>query len=220
MAPRIRRSPEEARKTILEAAEYQLRTKGPKAFRLADVASRAGMHQSNLLHHFGSRDALLRMVASSTFERAVRHARHAFGEARFASREDRVEALARVFDTIQQEGTGLYAWAILSGRLEETNAPDLNPLIRAMRDWRRAMFGDALDGQTEEELRQLLMLTAIVWLGEPVAGRVFGQVLELGDGDEAAKRFRRLLAGIMVAWLETEEERLRAQTPPVEQAAS
>ena len=220
MKTRIRRSKEKAREIIVDAAEYQLRTDGPDAFRLVDVAHRAGMHQSNLFHHFGSREALLRAVASRAFERAAREANDALAKARFASPEDRVQALADVFDAVQQEGTELYAWLILSGRMGEANAPDFRPLVETMRNWRGAMFSAALDGQSEDELRQLLMLSAIVWLGESVVGRISGQVLELGEEPETRRRFHRLLAWMIVTWLEVQEERLRKQATPMEQAAS
>ena len=218
MANRIRRTPEEARNTILKAAEEQVRKDGPDGFRLTDVAERAGMHQSNLLHHFGSREALLQAVASRAFERGAARAIQALGEGLSARPEDRVETLAKVFDSVQQEGTGrLYAWLILSGRMTESNAPDFEPLIQTMRNWRRAMFGSALDAQSDEDLRQSLLLSAIVWLGEAVAGPLFSRVLQLGEEQDAQKRFHRVLAGMMVAWLENESERLRA-IPPHAQA--
>ena len=212
MTARIRRTPEEARETILDAAEFQVRKDGPDGFRLVDVADRAGMHQSNLLHHFGSREALLQAVATRAFERGAARAIRAFGEGLSAPPEDRIEALAKVFDSIQQEGTGrLYAWLILSGRMTETNAPNFGPLIQTMRNWRRAMFGSTLDAQSEQDLRQLLLLTAIIWLGESVAGPLFAQVLELGEGEQPQEQFRRLLASMVVTWLDTEKARFETQ---------
>lgn len=220
MAGRIRRTPEKARETILEAAEYQVRKDGPDGFRLVDVADRAGMHQSNLLHHFGSREALLQAVASQAFERGAARAIRAFGEGLSASPEDRVEALAKVFDSIQQEGTGrLYAWLILSDRMTEENAPNFGPLIQTLRNWRRAMFGSALDAQSEEDLRLALMLSAVVWLGESVGGALFGRVLELGEGEEAQRRFRRLLANMIVTWLDSEGARLEREEQSSERQA-
>ena len=214
MAGRIRRTPEKAKETILEAAEYQVRKDGPDGFRLADVAERAGMHQSNILHHFGSREALLDAVVSRAFERGAGRAIRAFGEGLSSSPEERVEALAKVFDSIQQEGTGrLYAWLILGGHLTEENAPNFEPLVQTIRNWRRAMFGSALDQQSDDDVRQSLLLSAIVWLGESVAGPLFSQVLQLGEEEDALKRFHRLLAEMMVAWLESEKARLEGVTP-------
>lgn len=219
MANRIRRAPEEARETILDAAEYHVRMDGPDRFRLVDVAKRAGMHQSNLLHHFGSREALLQAVASRAFGRGAARAIRAFGENFSASPEDRVEVLASVLDSVQQEKTGrLYAWLILSGRMTEANAPDFGPLLQTMRNWRRIVFGSALDAQSEDDLRQVLLLSTVLWLGESVAGPLFSRVLELGDREEPQKRFRRLFAAMVIAWLDTEKARLETQTTPVEHA--
>lgn len=61
-APRRRRSSEEARTAILDAAERALRDVGPAGIRLQDVARQAGMSHPTVLHHFGSREGLLDAV--------------------------------------------------------------------------------------------------------------------------------------------------------------
>jgi AcrR family transcriptional regulator len=60
MAPkRTRRTPEEARRVILDAAEAAVAAGGPASLRLTDVAREAGVSHPTVLHHFGSRAGLI-----------------------------------------------------------------------------------------------------------------------------------------------------------------
>ena len=59
---RTRRSAPEARRAILEAAEKRLREGGPEAVRLQDLARDLGVSHPAILHHFGSREKLIRAV--------------------------------------------------------------------------------------------------------------------------------------------------------------
>src|SRR3954454_13731144 len=56
---RVRRSPEESRHAILEAAAALLIEGGARAVQVRAVAERVGMTDAGVAHHFGSRDALL-----------------------------------------------------------------------------------------------------------------------------------------------------------------
>ena len=60
--PRIRRKPEEARTTILDAAEKLLLEEGLSGLKLAKVAQVVGISHPGVLHHFGSADGLLEAV--------------------------------------------------------------------------------------------------------------------------------------------------------------
>lgn len=59
---RIRRRPEEARGLILDAAEARMTVDGPAGLRLQDVARAAGVSHPTILHHFGSREGLVRAL--------------------------------------------------------------------------------------------------------------------------------------------------------------
>jgi AcrR family transcriptional regulator len=65
---RIRRTPEEARRLILGTAQELLAATGPEGLRLQEIAARAGISHSLILHHFGSRAGL---VAALTQEAAI-----------------------------------------------------------------------------------------------------------------------------------------------------
>src|SRR5690242_11731509 len=59
---RVRRTPEEARRLILETAERLVARTGPEGLRLQDIATAAGISHPLILHHFGSRAGLVRAL--------------------------------------------------------------------------------------------------------------------------------------------------------------
>ncbi len=65
---RVRRKPEEARALILDAAEKSMVADGPAGIRLQDVAKAAGVSHPTILHHFGSREGLVRALNTRTLE--------------------------------------------------------------------------------------------------------------------------------------------------------
>src|SRR5215468_7163932 len=58
-AKRLRRTPEEARRLILETAQALVASTGPEGLRLQDIAAAAGISHPLILHHFGSREGLV-----------------------------------------------------------------------------------------------------------------------------------------------------------------
>lgn len=60
---RVRKSPEQARSDILSAAESLLIEIGPDGLKLVDIAKRAGISHSLIIHHFGSMASLLGELA-------------------------------------------------------------------------------------------------------------------------------------------------------------
>ena len=64
----MRRTPEEARRVILDAAEAQMAKDGPAGIRLQDVAKAAGVSHPTILHHFGNRAGLIQALNQRTVE--------------------------------------------------------------------------------------------------------------------------------------------------------
>ena len=71
---RVRRRPEDAKALILAAAEKSMVNGGPASLRLQDVAKRAGVSHPTILHHFGSREGLVRALNRQAFERLTHSA--------------------------------------------------------------------------------------------------------------------------------------------------
>src|SRR5437016_12760729 len=59
---RVRRTPEEAKRLILETAQALVARTGPQGLRLQDIAAEAGISHPLILHHFGSRAGLVRAL--------------------------------------------------------------------------------------------------------------------------------------------------------------
>ncbi len=65
---RIRRTPEEARRLILDAAEACMARVGPAGVRLQEVAEAAGVSHPTILHHFQSREGLIQALNQRTLD--------------------------------------------------------------------------------------------------------------------------------------------------------
>src|SRR5271154_5926228 len=59
---RVRRTPDETRRMILDAAQAAIARTGPEGLRLHDIATAAGISHPLILHHFGSRAGLVRAL--------------------------------------------------------------------------------------------------------------------------------------------------------------
>src|ERR1700734_2003894 len=66
--PRKRRTAEEARAAILDAAERLLVAGGPAGLRLQEIAADVGVSHPTVLHHFGSREGLMEAVVARALD--------------------------------------------------------------------------------------------------------------------------------------------------------
>src|SRR5689334_12601561 len=62
METRKRRSAEDTKQEILDVAEKRFVEGGPAAIRLQDIARQVGVSHPAVLHHFGSKEALVDAV--------------------------------------------------------------------------------------------------------------------------------------------------------------
>lgn len=133
---RKRRSSDEARAAILDAAEAQLREVGPSGIRLQDVAKVVGVSHPTVLHHFGSREGLIEaLVARSLdtmqaglFDAVVQQPGH--------------EGIAQLLDQVaaQMKDAGrarAFLWLVLAGYGPGLQALQLKPLAEAVHEVRR-----------------------------------------------------------------------------------
>src|SRR5271156_1126604 len=65
---RKRRTAEEARSAILDAAGRRLAAAGPAGIRLQEVAADVGVSHPTVLHHFGSREGLIEAVVARALD--------------------------------------------------------------------------------------------------------------------------------------------------------
>src|SRR5580693_5678142 len=104
-APRKRRTADEARAAILDAAERRLVASGPTAIRLQEVAADVGVSHPTVLHHFGSREALVEAVVRRALDSLQAQLLAAVNAAP-SSADDVTSLLDAVFDALAVGGHG------------------------------------------------------------------------------------------------------------------
>jgi AcrR family transcriptional regulator len=222
--PRKRRTAEEARAEILDAAERRLVAAGPAGIRLQDVAADVGVSHPTVLHHFGSRDALVREVCERRF--AAIHADLVRALASTAGSPEEVGVLLdAVFHALEAHGHGrVVFWLALEGLLDkgdELRIHELGLAAHAIRTKRRKgrktvavpvhnggsagsadSAGSAPKPPLEDTLHTVVLIT-LALLAESVVGKAILRDAGLGDDRTARARFRAFLARLVADHLES-----------------
>jgi len=190
---RQRRTPDEARRLILEAAQAAIARTGPEGLRLHDIAAAAGVSHPLILHHFGSRAGLVRALT-----------RAATGELRdkllaaMSERDHPVEEqLERVFDAFRGGLGQRLAWL---ATMPSDGAPGEAPMIQreiAERLHARRLAAAPGSNPSPEDSRFLVYLIAIAALGDAIYGAQFRRSAGLAEGTETDRRFRLWLGALL-----------------------
>jgi len=194
-APRKRRSAEEARTAILDAAEKRLVASGPAAIRLQEVAADVGVSHPTVLHHFGSREALVEAVVVRAIERL-----HAGLLSAMSASEPGTENVERmldaVFDVLAGGGVGrTFLWLALSGYAPAEDLP-VRSVAEAVHAIRRQKRTGKKRAPLFEDTYFTVLLPALAMLSLSVVGVPEGQ--DAGDRDRLGTRaFRRWLARLI-----------------------
>lgn len=199
--PRRRRTAEEARGAILDAAEQRLVTSGPAGIRLQEVAAEVGVSHPTVLHHFGSREALVREVCERRFaairaDLQVAMASSSGGKAQVAM------MLEKVAETMRANGHArVFFWLALEGMLGgDASPPRLQALglaAQQLRTHRRKGRAAPLD-----DTLHVLALSSLALLADAVVGSCILGDLGLGSSAESSTRFRAWLARLLAEHLE------------------
>lgn len=195
MASRKRLSPEESRKSALEAARALLIEAGPQSVTLKAVSARIGRTHANLLHHFGSASGLQKELARhlaetvcESIKEAVRASRAGLGSPR--------EVVDLAFDAFDKEGAGaLASWMILTG-----NEDALTPIVEAIHQLvdeiapeEAGAHGDLT--RVHEDTLALVLLA----MGDALIGSALARSLKLPDTAARDRAERMLLNSIAAA---------------------
>ena len=195
-APRVRRTPEEARTLALASARRLLLAEGPDAITLQAVATDLGMSHTNLIHHFGSaaglQSELMRQMVSeltTTIESAVMRLRAGKGEVK-----DFVDI---VFDAFDRGGAGrLAAWMALSGE-----SMHLAPIGEVVRDYidsvERGAETEADAALVHERVTSATLFVTVAALGDAIIGNELRKMV--GREREAV---RKLIGALLPAVLD------------------
>lgn len=189
MTARKRLSPEESRKSALEAARMLLIETGPQSVTLKAVATRIGRTHANLLHHFGSAAGLQKALAEhiartvcETIIDAVHASRAGMGSAR--------EVVDLAFDAFDREGAGaLTSWMLLTG-----NEDALNPIVSTIHELVDEIAPEAGEVHQGDELhvhRETLSLVLMA-MGDALIGAALSKSLGL-PRDAARERAQAMM---------------------------
>jgi TetR/AcrR family transcriptional regulator, repressor for neighboring sulfatase len=196
---RVRRSPEEARRLILDTAQALIARTGPQGLRLQDIATEAGISHPLILHHFGSRAGLVRALNRE----AVTELRDRLVAAMTQPEYSAGDQLDRVFETFRGGLAQRLAWLALEdpGREVETEMVlrDIVDVLHARRLAAAAQDAPEADNAIlREDSEWLIHLVAIAAFGDAIYGvqlRRSAGVAEVGDADR--RRFRAWLAALL-----------------------
>jgi AcrR family transcriptional regulator len=189
---RVRRSPEEARRLILETAQALIARTGPEGLRLQDIAAEAGISHPLILHHFKSRAGLVRALTRQTAaefkDRLV---------AALAQPELTTEALIdRVFDAFAGGLAQRLAWlAIMDPEGEADEPATVQSEIAETLHRRRVAAAPPGREVTREDTQWLMHLVAVAAFGEAVHGVRLRRGLGRDEGE--TRRFRAWLAALI-----------------------
>jgi AcrR family transcriptional regulator len=137
--PRRRRTAEEARTAILDAAERRLVESGPAGIRLQEVAADVGVSHPTVLHHFGSREGLVEAVVARALESL--HERLLEVVRTTPSDQNRVpDILEGCYEALAHGHGRAFLWLALSGyapMMEELRVRSLAEAVHVVRVERR-----------------------------------------------------------------------------------
>ncbi len=194
MARKTHRSPEEAKKTILDAAESILVDVGPAGLRLSAVAKKAKMAHPNIIHHFGSREGLLQALSNRIGERATLRTTNAIDQALKAPPQERVAAVIKVLETPYQGDEGRAAvWLHLSGAKSAIRS-NMEHIVALSHQFRQSFDPTA----SKDNTNRLVLLITLALVGEVISGDEIKEALGFGDSDESRAHFKQWLAEILL----------------------
>ena len=188
--PRIRRSAEDARRAILDAAERRLVGGGPQAVRVQLVARDVGMTDAAVHYHFGNRRGLLEALLRNAGRRLRNELTEAVAACAAGSLD--IGALVRrvqeTYDTRQY--ARLTAWMSLAG-WRPRGAGMLRAHAEAIHNARRKRAAALRRPapKAEDTLFVMVLLNLVVW-AEALIGDSSRRMVGLPADRATAERFR------------------------------
>lgn len=168
---RVRRSPEEAKRLILDAAVREISKQGPAACGLKEIASTAGVSHALITHYFGTYEKLV----EATIDEAMSQTRERLIERLLKIQDPTPERMVQVYMDIALEPWygRLISWALFNDH--DASAPMLKrmvPQLKLMAAATEYVFSKEGEAPSRETTEALLVCVWAVVVGY-VAGNAF-----------------------------------------------
>jgi AcrR family transcriptional regulator len=199
--PRRRLDADAARALILDATEKRLVGVGPSGIRLQEVAADAGVSHPTVLHHFGSRELLVKAVIA----RALHSINATLVAAINASSGDerQLEAMIDgVAVALDEKGHGrVITWLALEGHRIDSADVRLSDVVDAAHAMR---LGRKRHGKrpTREDTGRTVVLAALALVGGSVLAPMMLENAGLGADPRATADFRTWLARLLIGYFD------------------
>ncbi|GAA2435568.1 TetR/AcrR family transcriptional regulator [Streptomyces mauvecolor] len=187
MANRVRRTPDEAKRLILEAAGRLLAAGGPSAVQVRAVAAEVGVSDAAVNHHFGTREQLLSALLRFGGTKLKSQLHAALGTLTEGPADP--AELVRVLAALYADGYAELALALHQSGWRDTGSGMLDEIVDRLHTQARAEC--AATGRTPPS-REAIQLT-VAALHQAVATEpLFGGEFRRSVGLDAAARDRML----------------------------
>lgn len=185
---RRRLDPEARRADILDAAERRLVLVGPSGIRLQEVAADAGVSHPTVLHHFGSREALVQAVVARAIDAINAEIVRAI--AAFQGEEAEVEQIiGGCVAGLLTNGRGrIILWLSLEGQEVTGQEFGLSRVVDALHAQRLAQLGPMDAPPPREDTAHLVVTLALALTASVVMGPALLENAGLGRGAAADRR--------------------------------
>jgi TetR/AcrR family transcriptional regulator, repressor for neighboring sulfatase len=185
---RTRRSVDDARRLILDAAQKRLIAGGPDAVRVQTVAADVGLTDAAVHYHFGNRDGLMEALVADAGRR-LRHDLRSAVEAWVPGTLDLSELARRLRHTMDAEGHArLTAWMTLNG-WQPHGEGGLRSTVQALHQQRIDIAQSGREPPAVEDSLFCVELIALVVWAEALVGHAWRLAVGLPADRATAERF-------------------------------
>jgi AcrR family transcriptional regulator len=190
-----------ARALILDVTEKRLAAVGPSGIRLQEVAREAGVSHPTVLHHFGSREHLVKAVIARSLKAINESLIVAINAS--AGDETKLETiLENVAVALESSGNArVMMWLALEGhRIDpaEAHLADVVDAAHALRLSRR----EGKPIPSRDDTARSIVLTTLALLATAVMGEPIFENAGLAGRARDPKTFRAWLAKLLIAHLD------------------
>jgi AcrR family transcriptional regulator len=194
---RVRRRPEEARALILDAAEQGMALNGPAGIRLQDVARLAGVSHPTILHHFGSREGLVRALNLRTLQDFKAKLLQSLEVS-----ENGDDSVARTFAMYRDGLAQRMVWHLQAGEQPVGNPDIFDSIVESLHNIRR-QFAQPGHEPDIADTRNVVHLVTVAAMGDALIGARLRPAGDQAGGRErpSGRAFEKWLSDLITLFM-------------------